>query len=233
MTIHLLLFASYRDQVGQREMTLELPEHTTVRGVADTLQADYPDLSLKGALCALNEQYVSPDQEVRGGDTLAFFPPVSGGEIDGLETDSLPNHLFVTEGVLDLAHLHALAVADPYGAVASFVGTVRSPNSGQEVEYIDYEGYEGMILTQMKVVVDELRAQFDIGKIVISHRLGRLRPSEASIMIVVSSRHRRAALEATHACIDRVKELLPVWKREVSAQGEAWVEGSSAAGTTL
>ena len=229
MTIKLLLFASYRDQVGKREFSLELPSPLTVREVADKLQSDYPDLSLKGALCALNKRYVSPDQEVNEGDTLAFFPPVSGGEVDVLETD----HLSVTEGVLDLAHLHALAVADPYGAVASFVGTVRSPNLGQEVEFIDYEGYEAMILTQMKVVANELRAQFDVGKVVISHRLGRLRPSEASIAIVISSKHRRAALGATHACIDRVKELLPVWKREVSAQGEMWVEGSSVAGETL
>ena len=229
MTIQLLLFASYRDQVGQRELRLELPNNVTVRQVADRLQADYPNLSLQGALCALNEQYVSPEQEVKGGDTLAFFPPVSGGEVDTLETD----HLFVTEGVLDLAHLHALAVADPYGAVASFVGTVRSPNLGQEVEHIDYEGYEAMILTQMKVVAGEMRERFELGKVVISHRLGRLEPSEASIAIVISSKHRRAALEATHACIDRIKELLPVWKREVSAQGEVWVEGQSVAGETL
>lgn len=83
MTIQLLLFASYRDQVGQRELGLELPDTftkpVTVRDVADKLQADYPDLSLKGALCAVNEQYVSPEEEVRGSDTLAFFPPVSGG----------------------------------------------------------------------------------------------------------------------------------------------------------
>ena len=229
MTIQLLLFASYRDQVGQRELSLELPNNATVRQVAEKLQTDYPGLSLKGALCALNEQYVSPEQEVKGGDTLAFFPPVSGGEVSALETD----HLFVTEGVLDLAHLHALAVADPYGAVASFVGTVRSPNLGQEVEYIDYEGYEAMILTQMKVVAGEMRERFELGKIVVSHRLGRLRASEASIAIVISSKHRRAALEATHACIDRIKELLPVWKREVSAQGEVWVEGSSTSGETL
>ena len=229
MTIQLLLFASYRDQVGQRELRLELPNNVTVRQVADRLQADYPNLSLQGALCALNEQYVSPEQEVKGGDTLAFFPPVSGGEVDTLETD----HLFVTEGVLDLAHLHALAVADPYGAVASFVGTVRSPNLGQEVTHIDYEGYEAMILTQMKVVAGEMRERFELGKVVISHRLGRLKPSEASIAIVISSKHRRAALEATHACIDRIKELLPVWKREISAQGEVWVEGSSTAGETL
>ncbi len=232
MTITLLLFASYRDQVGQRELRLELSEPLTVRQVAERLQADYPDLSLKGALCALNEQYVSPNQEVAEGDTLAFFPPVSGGEVNS-ETDRLTDHLFVTEGVLDLAHLHALAVADPFGAVASFVGTVRSPNLGQVVEYIDYEGYEAMILTQMKVVASELRERFDLGKIVISHRLGRLRPSEASIAIVISSPHRRAALEATHACIDRIKELLPVWKREVSARGEVWVAGSSAGGETL
>lgn len=113
------------------------------------------------------------------------------------------------------------------------MGTVRSPNAGQPVSHIDYEGYEAMILTQMKRAAAELRGRFALGHLVFAHRLGRLTPGEASIAIVISSEHRRAALEATHAAIDRLKELLPIWKREVTEAGAQWVAGSSAAAETL
>ena len=207
---------------------LELPENSSVREVAARLEADHPGLTLKGALCAVNESYVSPDHKVSSGDTVAFFPPVSGGSGEG-GTD----HFFVTEGVLDVAHFTALAVAPEWGAVASFLGTVRSPNLGQNVRYIDYEGYEMMILGQMKRAADELRGRFELGRVVVAHRLGRLGPGEASIIIVISSKHRRAALDACSSLIDRLKELLPVWKFEVADETEGWVAGSSAAAETL
>jgi molybdopterin synthase catalytic subunit len=143
------------------------------------------------------------------------------------------DHFFVTEAVLDVMHYQQLVASASCGAVASFIGTVRSPNKGQVVQHIDYEGYEGMILAQMRVVVNELRDRYDLGGLVIGHRLGRLLPGEASIAIVVASRHRKDALEACHACIDRCKELLPVWKREVTKSGEVWVEGSSVASEVL
>ncbi len=143
------------------------------------------------------------------------------------------DHFFVTEAELLLAPYQALVSAPEYGAVTSFVGTVRSPNRGQSVRYIDYQGYDAMMYAQMKVLSDELRARFDVGGVVIAHRLGRLEPGDASIVIVVSSPHRRAALEACHAAIDRAKELLPVWKYEVTDESATWVQGSSQAAEPL
>ena len=217
--------------MGERELALELPEGLSVREVAARLEADHPGLTLQGALCAVNEAYVSPDYKVSSGDTVAFFPPVSGGSGEG--EGSGTDRFFVTEGVLDVAHFTALAVAPENGAVASFLGTVRSPNLGQNVRYIDYEGYETMVLGQMKRAAEELRARFELGRIVLAHRLGRLEPGEASILIVISSKHRRAALDACSEGIDRLKELLPVWKFEVADESEGWVAGSAAAAETL
>jgi len=231
MRVTVLLFARYREQVGQKELTLELPGGATVRDAAGRLEADHGDLTLKGALAAINEEYAAPDTALSDGDALALFPPVAGGS--GAAALGATDHLFVTEGVLELAHLQSLATASEYGAVASFVGTVRSPNHGKRVRHIAYEGYEGMMLAQMKVVASELRARFDLGKVVLAHRLGELTPGEASIAVVVSSEHRRDALQAVQAGIDRCKELLPVWKLEVTEDGERWVEGSSAAAETL
>lgn len=143
------------------------------------------------------------------------------------------DHFFVTEAGLEPSHYQSLVSAPAYGAVTSFVGTVRSPNRGQTVRYIDYQGYDAMMYTQMRVLAGELRARFDLGGLVIAHRLGRLGPGEASIAIVVASPHRRDSLEACHAAIDRAKALLPVWKYEVTEQGEGWVAGSSQAAEPL
>ncbi len=221
-----LLFSSYRDAVGRRELELDVPPGATVRDAAARLEADYPDLKLKGALAARNEVYAGPDEVLGAGDTLAFFPPVAGGS-------SEPDLFFVTDGPLDVSACLAHASDAKYGAVSSFLGTVRSPNYGQPVLYIDYEGYEAMIVAQMKRAAAELRDRFDLGRLVFGHRLGRLAPGEASIVIVASSAHRKDALLATHAAIDRLKELLPVWKLEATPDGAAWVEGSSAAAETL
>ena len=141
--------------------------------------------------------------------------------------------LFVTRDVLEPQRYLSLVSAPQFGAVASFLGTVRSPNAGETVTYIDYEGYEAMLHTQLQVLAAELRSAFDLGRVAVAHRLGRLAPGEASIAVVVSSRHRKDALGACQMGIDRAKELLPVWKREVTGQGASWVAGSVAAGKPL
>ena len=145
----------------------------------------------------------------------------------------MADHLFVTENVLEPEHYLKLVTDEAYGAVASFLGTVRSPNLGRDVRYIDYEGYEAMLKTQMAVLAQELRSSFDIGHLVLAHRLGRLIPGEASIAVLVSSAHRNDALHACERGINRAKELLPVWKLEVNADGSEWVEGVAVAGERL
>lgn len=144
-----------------------------------------------------------------------------------------PDSLFVAHAPLDLAHLAALAEDPACGAVALFVGTVRSPNRGLRVLHIDYQGYEAMIAPQMAVVAVELRRRFDLRRLVIAHRLGRLEPGEASIVIAASSPHRGDALQAVAAAIDLCKERLPVWKYEVTEAGGDWVPGSSEAAPPL
>ena len=145
----------------------------------------------------------------------------------------MTEHLIVTHEALDIAAFTQLVTDAPYGAVASFLGTVRSPNKGETVLYIDYEGYDSMIKTQMKVLARELRERYELGNVLLAHRLGRMKAGEASIAIVISSKHRKEALSACHDAIYRAKELLPVWKHEVTESGSVWVEGSSVASKPL
>lgn len=122
---------------------------------------------------------------------------------------------------------------DACGAVALFVGTVRSPNLGQEVRYLEYEGYEAMILPEMRRVAEDIRIEHDATAFAIAHRLGRVGVGEASIVVAVASAHRRAALDACARGIDLCKERLPVWKREATTHGETWTEGTTGRNPTL
>lgn len=123
--------------------------------------------------------------------------------------------------------------ADANGAVALFVGTTRSPNRGHTVKYLEYEAYEAMVPIEMSRIAAELRAAFGDLNIALVHRLGRVDVGEPSIVVATASIHRRAALDACARGIDLCKERLPIWKREVSVDGAAWVEGSSRAGRVL
>lgn len=123
--------------------------------------------------------------------------------------------------------------SDACGAVASFAGTVRSPNDGMSVLYLDYEGYEPMIVAEMGRIADELEREFGVAAIALSHRLGRVGVGEVSIVVAAASAHRRAALAAIDRGIDLCKARLPVWKREVTESDATWVAGSSSAGPVI
>jgi MoaE-MoaD fusion protein len=146
----------------------------------------------------------------------------------------MPNdHFFVTKDPLEHAHYLTLVTESEYGAVASFLGTVRSPNLGETVDYIDYEGYESMMYSQMKTIAETLRNTLDLGHLVLAHRLGKMVPGEASIAIVASSKHRKEALTACQQGLELCKERLPVWKHEATGAGEKWVKGVATASKTL
>ncbi|HEX7021233.1 MAG TPA: MoaD/ThiS family protein, partial [Trueperaceae bacterium] len=129
MQVHVRLFAAYREQVGAKEVILELPEGSSLREVAAALEARHPGLSLAGGLCARNEEYASPTDQARAGDRLAFFPPVSGGASEPY-ADPQADCLEVCREPIEATRYLVWASAAAYGAVSSFVGTVRSPNAG-------------------------------------------------------------------------------------------------------
>jgi molybdopterin synthase catalytic subunit len=220
MQIKILLFALYREQAGTARLELLLPENATVATAKEALESRFP-LTLSGGLAAVNQDFAQPDHLLNDGDELAFLPPVSGGVAEVETTDSYG----LTYAALDVAHWNEWASAEPYGAVCSFLGTTRSPNQGQPVAYLEYEAYSGMAERIMAQIVAEMRERWVLGRVALWHRLGRVNPKEASILIVVSSPHRPEAFEACRYAIERVKQILPVWKKEYRPDGSFWVEG--------
>jgi len=129
----------------------------------------------------------------------------------------------LTREPIDPAPLVASVRTDGDGAVALFVGTVRNVARGREVVRLEYEAYEEMARAETARILEEVRSRFEIGAARIVHRLGALAVGETSIAIVVASAHRTGALEACRFLIDRFKERVPVWKREVYRDGAAWI----------
>lgn len=220
MQVKVFLFALFREQAGTSRLELSLPENATVGTAKEKLEAQF-SFSLSGGLAAVNQDFVQVDYVLKEGDELAFLPPVSGGVAETQTMDSFG----ITYEALDVGHWNDWASGEPYGAVCTFLGTTRSPNKNQPVAYLEYEAYPGMAERVMGQMIGEMRERWVLGKVAIWHRLGRVNPKEASILIVVSSPHRPEAFEACRYAIERVKQILPVWKKEYRPDGSFWVEG--------
>ncbi|MDQ3011273.1 MAG: molybdenum cofactor biosynthesis protein MoaE [Acidobacteriota bacterium] len=132
----------------------------------------------------------------------------------------------ITREPIDKLGLEQRLVTGAAGAVVTFDGVVRDSTKGRAVLTLQYEAYEPMAVKEMQRVGEEIRQQWpDVERIGIVHRFGELQISESSIVIVVTSPHRRVAFEACRYAIDRVKQTVPIWKKEIFEDGEAWVEG--------
>ena len=112
---------------------------------------------------------------------------------------------------------------DTNGAVVTFLGATRRSSQGKEVLYLEYEAYEPMALKELEQIKREVASRWDIDDIAIAHRVGRLEIEDISLVVAVASPHRKEAFEACHYVVDRIKETVPIWKKEVFEDGEAWV----------
>lgn len=132
----------------------------------------------------------------------------------------------ITSDVLDPAPLVEAVRRDDAGAIALFYGVVRNENLGRRVQYLEYDAYPAMAIKKMREVADEVRARFAVAEVGVLHRTGRLEIGETSLLVAVSSGHRKEAFEACHFAVDRIKQIVPVWKKEVWEDGSEWIEGN-------
>lgn len=140
------------------------------------------------------------------------------------------NHEIVT-GPIDVGALLARVATPRAGAIATFHGVVRDNSLGRKVLYLLYEAYPPMALKELEKIERQARARWAVEGFAIAHRIGRLEIGEASVVIAVSSAHRRDALEACQFAIDTLKKTVPIWKKEFWEGGEIWIE--NAEGSTI
>lgn len=224
MQITMRYFALWREELGHEEETREVAPGTTVTALIDGIVAGHPRLVAlrRSTMFMLNQEYVEPGQALSEGDEVAVIPPVSGG------SGAPDGRLFkVVEAPLDVNDV-IRAVADPAaGAIVSFIGTVRDNSLGKAVSGLTYEAYPAAAEKMLARVADEIAERWGLRRVAIIHRVGHLSVGEASVVIAVAAPHRHAAFEACEYVIVRLKEIVPIWKKEFYADGAVWI-GSEA-----
>lgn len=227
MQINILLFATLKDRAGTSRLTLDVAEGATINDVRRALIERFPhmDVNVEYAIASLNRDFAADTDTVSAGDEVAFFPPVSGGEGDQPLLLALPTEPINHDAIIE-------AITTPQtGAVALFSGIVRGHTAREghppQTDHLHYEAYEAMALDKMALVAAEIRERWPLVQgIAIMQRLGRLTVGQNTVLIACSAAHRDdGCFEAARYGIDRLKQIVPVWKKEVSAAGEAWVEG--------
>lgn len=230
MKIQVLFFGMVKEITGQPDSVVEFDDGATVEAAFEHFAARFPALRpmSRSLVLAVNQQFVPRAHPLKDGDEVAFMPPVSGGSGEWLQMIEDPQgHFFaLTRDRIDAQALSARLVEGRDGAVVTFDGVVRNNSKGRQTDFLEYEAYETMAIQVMARIGREIAAAHGISRIGIVHRIGRLEIGESSIVVVVTSPHRKAAFEACGDAMDRLKRLVPVWKKEHFADGEVWVEGA-------
>jgi molybdopterin synthase catalytic subunit len=220
MNIQVLFFGAARDAVHANQLELSLETPATVASAFRKLVESFPALERFGRslLFAVNQEYATPDTLLKENDELAVFPPVSGGN----------GHDFfeLTTETIDVGAVVRRVVLPECGATVTLDGYAREWTRGKRTLYLVYEAYEAMAVTEMQRLGVEAHKQFEIAHIGMVHRTGRVDIGETSVVIAVSAPHRHAAFQACEWAIKELKRTVPIWKKEIYADGESWVEAA-------
>jgi len=221
MQIKVLFFAVARDLTGLQQDLTEFPEGANLDALWGRYATRFPRLNdLSGALVlAVNQEVADRARALKDGDEVAFLPPVSGG--------SNSDYFLLTHSRVPTADLLRQQIGSQDGAVVVFEGVVRNNSRGRKTLYLEYEAYEPMAVRKMEEIGAEVRRKFEIDHIGMMHRLGRLEIGETSVAIIVTSAHRGPAFGACQFAIDRLKQVVPIWKKEYFEDGSLWAEGES------
>lgn len=135
----------------------------------------------------------------------------------------------IIEDAISVDALYDDVLKDEHGAVVTFAGVVRNHSGDKKTQYLEYDAYAAMAEKKMAQIGTEVKDRWSVEDIAILHRMGRLEIGEISVLIAVASPHRLEAIHACHYAIDRLKEIVPIWKKEVGEDGNYWVEGPTKA----
>ena len=229
MELNIRLFATLRDRAGQNRVLVTVPSPATVQDLLDAVGSDYPMLapSLPTVLVAINKNFAFPETIVEQSDEVALFPPVSGGA----SSFAHPTFFAITHDEPDMRAIYSHLTQPDVGAIVNFTGMVRGQTDREgmpaETLYLEYEAYSSMAEEKMAQIALEIWQKWPgVKGVAIVQRIGKLDISDVTTFIACAAGHRdQGVFEAARYGIDRLKEIVPVWKREVGPDQSVWVEG--------
>jgi molybdopterin converting factor subunit 1 len=215
MRISVLYFAVFRERLGTDHEDLELPGGATVADAIVALAARHPAIAqLRGKFrVAVNQDFTDDTHALADRDELALIPPVAGGA----------RHVVLTDQPLSLDRCLAAVRGPGMGGIVTFTGMVRLHSHGATIDHLEYEAYPPMAVKEMQRLCDEIESEIAGVALAVEHRVGRLEIGDVAVVIAAAAPHRAEAFTACRAMIDRLKERVPIWKKEVGTEGEEWV----------
>ena len=222
MRVTVLFFAGARERAGIGRVDVELEPGSSLDDAIDSALASVgrDGVLSSNVMLARNGVYVDRSDQLKDGDEIAVIPPVSGGnDSDEVAT----SRVWVTDDEIEADHVVGLVGSDRDGAVVVFHGITRDHNEGRSVLHLEYEAYSPMAENVMQQIIGEMKEKWDIGDVAVCHRTGRVDIGETSMVLAVSAAHRRPAFESALYFIDRLKEVVPIWKKEYFEGGEVWI----------
>lgn len=216
MRIQLLFFGAARERAGVGEADLDLPPDGTLDHAIALISQHFPAVVplLPYLRFAVNQAFeMDRERALQAGDVVAVIPPVAGGA---------PRVALWTEP-LDPRAVEALVATPDCGGVVTFLGAVRNHTGPHAVAGLHYEAYEPMALQVMEALCAEVEAAHPPARLACHHRLGTLEIGDLAVVVVAAAPHRATAFAACQRYIDRLKEDVPIFKRETRADGSVWV----------
>jgi len=216
------LFAMLKDKAGTAEVVLEEPPATVedlLAKIADRYPALKDSLSCGRIMVSVNQEFVKPDAPVRDGDEVGLMPPFSGGqERQGfIRVQAEP---FSLDAEIDRIKRTSRSIC----GIVTFLGTTRDVSRGETVAKLEFEHYPGMAEKKLGEIRETAIGRFGVTDVTIIHRVGTLPVGENIVLIVVAAEHRDEAFQACSFCIDELKRIAPIWKKETTPDGVVWVE---------
>ena len=208
------LFAQYREAIGKSTITMSVPDSSSVNDVLELLFNEHPGISLGKAstVVAVNQSYVEHNHLLRAHDELALIPPVSGGSMEIITTEKI-----------NVAAINRSLKSNYNGSILCFQGVARKYTNEDTVIHLEYEAYSEMAEKLINQIIAEAKDKFQIDQVIIQHRIGIVESKETSLVVCVSSPHRKASFLAIPWIVDKIKTDVPIWKKEVFENRQEWV----------
>jgi molybdopterin synthase catalytic subunit len=226
--IHLkiLFFAKLKELIGASQIKFDIERGSTIQDLKNRLIKEYPQLQdyLPIMLISINQNFAFNTDVIPENAEVACFPPVSGGQMDN---DII---IEVSTNEFNFNSLITQSIQNSTGAVVMFTGVIRGETNNSDhplTSGLEYEAYIPMAEAKMAQVAEEIRDKWPtVQKIVIIQRIGYMDAGTPTVVVLCSAAHRHTGVfEAAKYGIDRVKEIVPIWKKEISPDGETWIEG--------
>lgn len=225
MNLTIRLFAGLAEIIGSSSLTFHFHEEPLTAGkMKELLCSAYPDAApqIQVSLVAVDREYAPDDTIISETAEVALIPPVSGGEPGPVNAETEDGLFGITDQSLNAEAILDKVLDNNHGASLVFIGTTREMTGEQRTTALFYEAYTPMALQKLQEIGIEVQQRWK-AKCAIVHRIGLVGLKEASVIIAVSAAHRDTCYEASRFAIEKLKAIVPVWKKDIHDSGEHWL----------